>query len=262
MKISEVKELLSSMELKPLKSLGQNFLIDQNVIHKICAAEDLNSYDKVIEIGPGLGSLTRKFESFKEKVTLIELDKSLAAYWVKEGFNVLHQDALKYEWGGVQEKTILISNLPYQISSRLLIELFTLDHRVDAMVLMFQKEVGERIRATPEDKKTYGLLSIVCDLFWNVKTVVRAPRQCFYPSPEIESVVLSFHKKEGLEGVNRKDFVNHLKTLFAARRKKINTSFKKQNIEVKEEFKDLLQMRPDHLNPKEHLDLFKEISRG
>ena len=262
MKISEVKKLLSSMELKPLKSLGQNFLIDQNVIDKICNAENLDSYESIIEIGPGLGSLTRKFQTFKSKVTLIELDRALANYWMQEEFNVLHQDALKYEWGGVQEKTILISNLPYQISSRLLIELFTLDHKVDTMVLMFQKEVGERIRATPEDKKTYGLLSIVCDLFWDVKTVVRAPRQCFYPSPEIESVVLSFKKKDKLENENRKDFVNHLKMLFAARRKKINTSFKKKNIEVKEEFKDLLEMRPDHLTPKEHLDLFREISRG
>ena len=250
------------MKIKPLKSLGQNFLVDDNIIDKICNAHDLKTYKEIVEIGPGLGSLTRNFEPFKDKVTLIELDRSMAEYWEREGFHVCHQDALKYDWHGVQQGTVLISNLPYQISSRLLIELFTVGSGVEDMILMFQKEVGERIRALPEDKKVYGLLSIVCSLFWNVKTVTKASRHCFYPSPEIESVVLGFEKKDFPRDVDKKDFVNHLKVLFAARRKKISTSFKKKSIDVSEDFKPFLDMRPDHLSPEEHLNLFLEISRG
>jgi len=261
MKRDEVKNLLSELGIKPLKSLGQNFLIDENIVHKICSFKELNTFSHIFEIGPGLGSLTSKMEGFKEKLTLIELDRTLAGYWSNKGFEVLHSDALKFEWSKAPENSILISNLPYQISSRLLMELFMTPNNLDAMVLMFQKEVGERIRALPEDKKTYGLLSIICDLFWNVKTVAKAPGQCFYPPPEIESVVLGFEKKDFPAEINRKAFVNHLKMLFAARRKKIGGSFKKLKSELNEKALSYMDLRPDALNPQEHLELFMEIGK-
>ncbi|MGH1467749.1 MAG: 16S rRNA (adenine(1518)-N(6)/adenine(1519)-N(6))-dimethyltransferase RsmA [Bdellovibrionales bacterium] len=262
MKISEVKKLLEELEIKPLKSLGQNFLIDESIIQKICTYKDLPSFDRVIEIGPGLGSLTSNFEDFKNKVSLIELDRSLSEYWTNKGFDVHHQDALKFDWTSVGEKAMLISNLPYQISSRLLIELFCVGAPFDEMVLMFQKEVGERIKAEPEDKKQYGLLSIICQLGWSVRAVTKAPNRCFYPAPEIESVVLSFSKKP-LEGLRkRKAFVNHLKLLFGARRKKMNGVFKKYKLEWPEELKGYLEMRPDQINAEEHLKLYKFVEEN
>lgn len=261
MKKDEVKHLLAKLEIKPLKSLGQNFLIDENVVHKICNYRDLTTFSHLYEIGPGLGSLTSNMEGFKEKLTLIELDRTLAAYWLEKGFQVSHSDALKFEWSKTPKKSLLISNLPYQISSRLLMELFMTPNGLDTMVLMFQKEVGERIRALPQDKKTYGLLSIICNLFWNVKTVVKAPGQCFYPPPEIESVVLGFEKKEFPTDINRRAFVNHLKMLFASRRKKIGGSFKKTKSELNEKALSFMDLRPDALSPAEHLELFMEISK-
>jgi len=261
MKKDEVKRLLSLLEIKPLKSLGQNFLIDDNVVHKICSFKDVTSFSHIYEIGPGLGSLTINMDKAKDKLTLIELDRSLAAYWAEKDYEVLHSDALKFEWSKTPKNSLLISNLPYQISSRLLIELFVTENGLDTMVLMFQKEVGERIRALPEDKKTYGLLSIICSLFWRVKTVVKAPGQCFYPPPEIESVVLGFEKNNFPDDIDRKAFVSHLKMLFASRRKKIGGSFKKTKSEMSEKALSYMDLRPDALSPKEHLELFKEIAK-
>jgi len=261
MKKDEVRRLLAELEIKPLKSLGQNFLIDENVVHKICNFKDLSVFSHVYEIGPGLGSLTSNMDSVKDKLTLIELDRTLAAYWTEKNYEVLHSDALKFEWSKAPENSLLISNLPYQISSRILIELFITENGLNTMVLMFQKEVGERIRALPEDKKIYGLLSIICSLFWKVKTVVKAPGQCFYPPPEIESVVLGFEKNDFPENVDKKAFVNHLKKLFASRRKKIGGSFKKIKSEMSEKALSFMDLRPDALSPKEHLELFVEIAK-
>lgn len=259
MKAGEVKDLLRELEIKPLKSLGQNFLIDESIIQKICTYKNLEDYEQVIEIGPGLGSLTLNFEKFKEKIELIELDRSLAEYWRKKNFSVHHMDALKYDYNSVPENSMLISNLPYQISSRLLIEMFCLDLPFKDMILMFQKEVGDRIRAEPEDKKEYGLLSIICGLAWKVKTVTKAPNRCFYPSPEIESVVLNFEKKMTGEIKNKKAFVNHLKLLFGSRRKKMNAVFKKHQIDWPEDYKGYMEKRPDQITAQEHLRLYRFV---
>lgn len=261
MKASEVKALLSELEIKPLKSLGQNFLVNQDIISKILSFHDLKSSAHIIEIGPGLGSLTRPLikEMGLAKLDLIELDKKLAGYWADQGVQTHHTDALKYDWRAVNEDTTLVSNLPYQISSRLLIELFILNPSLKNMVLMFQKEVGDRIHAGPEDKKIYGLLSILCSLNWSVKRVTLVPKASFYPPPEIESLVLSFELKKDFDLKERRAFVEHLKLLFAARRKKIRALVKRSCKSLEGFDPNLLEKRPDHLEPKEHLDLFKMI---
>ncbi len=259
MKISQVKELLEELDIKPLKSLGQNFLVDEATIQKICSYKDFNNFNKIIEIGPGLGSLTNKFKDFKEKVFLVELDKTLSKYWISKGYNVYSIDALKFNWRGVGINEILISNLPYQISSRLLVELFCIGSPFKEMILMFQKEVGDRISAQPGDKKKYGFLSIICQLGWTVKAVTKVSNKCFYPSPEIESIVLSFSKKP-LKGLkNKKDFVNHLKSLFGARRKKMKGVFKKYKVKWPKELKHYLEKRPDQINADEHFILYQFI---
>ncbi len=263
MKISEVKELLRELGIKPLKSLGQNFLIDESIVQKICNHRELKNYEEIVEIGPGLGSLTSNFESFKDKVSLIELDRSLADYWSKKDFKVHHMDALKYDYKSIKENSLLISNLPYQISSRLLIELFCSGAPFKDMILMFQREVGDRIRAVPEDKKIYGLLSIVCELGWRARTVTKAPNRCFYPSPEIESVVLLFEKKPKLDEIqNKKAFVNHLKLLFGSRRKKMNSVFKRYKIQWPESYKPYMEKRPDQIDASEHLMLYSFVEKN
>jgi len=261
MRKEEVLKRLKEMDIKPLKSLGQNFLIDDQLINKICQFKDLKSFDYILEIGPGLGSLTEHLEAYKDKLRLVELDRSLAAFWTEKGFNVFHKDALKFDWESEgpskDETSLLISNLPYQISSRLLVELFCQDVKFDSMILMFQKEVGDRLRALPEDKKTYGLISVLSQLCWSIKTVTKAPKYAFFPSPEIESIVLSFSPKNGVNIDDKKGFVNFLKALFGARRKKISGTVKKLGFDVS--LGDLGDKRPDHLSPEELLELYKSI---
>jgi 16S rRNA (adenine1518-N6/adenine1519-N6)-dimethyltransferase len=259
MKIEEVRELLSQLQIKPLKSLGQNFLIDSSIIDKIVGYKNFEDYNQIVEIGPGLGSLTRRMDGVKDKLKLIELDKTLASYWAEQGFQVEHEDALKIDWSQLSKPSLLISNLPYQISSRLLVELFCKDAPFQDMVLMFQKEVGDRIKAEPENKKEYGLLSILCDLRWKVRTVTKAPHRAFFPAPEVESIVLSFERREELKLKNSKAFVRHMKELFGSRRKKMAKAFKKHNVDYSEKATTYFEMRPDQVSAKEHLMLYKEI---
>lgn len=259
MKISEVKNKLEKLSIRPLKSLGQNFLIDEDIIKKIIQSENIKNYKEVIEIGPGLGSLTKSLIPKAKVLKLIELDKTLADYWKNQGVEVYHLDALKFDWSKISTNTLLISNLPYQISSRILVELFCLDSKNElaAAVLMFQKEVGDRIQAEPDDKKEYGLISILCQLRWNIELVTRVSKSSFYPAPDVESLVLKFKPNNKIKetAFNHKDFVNHLKTLFSARRKKISSSLKKMPGDL-DLVKKYIELRPDHLTPEEHLDLY------
>jgi len=250
----EVLKMLEELKAKPLKSLGQNFLIDQNIINKIVEFPKTNYDLKLFEIGPGLGSLTKALYN-KEGLmpALIELDRSFANYWLDEGYEVYNQDALKFEWSDIKERSVLISNLPYQISSRLLLDLFISNPPIEQMVLMFQKEVGQRLRASLSDKKTYGLVSIIAQLNWDMEVITDVSSSAFFPRPEIESQVLFFSKKDKVMD-ERKAFVAHLKRLFNSRRKKIKSTLKTEAV-IDEE---TLNKRPDALTPNEHLDLFKK----
>lgn len=252
---AEVQAKLQELGIRPLKSLGQNFLVDKAIVAKIIEAGELSSHDKVTEIGPGLGSLTELLS--KEKLQLIELDKTLANYWSERGYNTHHGDALKFDWS--HASGLLISNLPYQISSRILVELFCQGCPFESMVLMFQREVGDRIKASPSDKKIYGLLSVVCQLGWEVRTVTKAPAPCFFPRPDVESVVLQFTPRERALD-DPKGFVSFLKALFGARRKKLSGIIKSKGYSLEGLDSGVLQARPDHLSPEELLGLYESLN--
>lgn len=241
------------MGAKPLKSLGQNFLIDDQVIERIVNFEKLDFEKDLIEIGPGLGSLTRAIYNYHGKLPkLIELDRSFSNYWIEEGYEVYNQDALKFDWSTLDKSTLLVSNLPYQISSRLILDLFVKNPPVDQMILMFQKEVGQRLRAYPEDKKTYGLTSVIAQLNWSMSVVTNVSPFAFFPKPDVDSQVLFFSKKDDFD-VDRKEFLSHLKKIFHSRRKKMRSSIKGVS-----GIDELLDKRPDALTSLEHLDLFKK----
>ena len=245
------------MGAKPLKSLGQNFLIDDQVISRIVGFPKIDYSKKIYEIGPGLGSLTREvYDKQGLLPTLIELDRSFAKYWSDEGYQVYNLDALKFDWSLVDTPSVLISNLPYQISSRLILDLFVKEPPFEQMILMFQKEVGQRLRALPEDKKTYGLTSVVAQLNWSMETVTNVSPSAFFPRPEVESQVLFFSKKPDVIS-DKRAFLNYLKKVFNSRRKKMKSTLK-EAAGLSGAVDELLQRRPDALSPSEHLDLFKK----
>ncbi|MES2854864.1 MAG: 16S rRNA (adenine(1518)-N(6)/adenine(1519)-N(6))-dimethyltransferase RsmA [Bdellovibrionota bacterium] len=217
---------LQELGVDPKRSLGQNFLISDHVVNKIMMAVKTAPFSEIIEVGPGLGAITEDILAVaKEKnvrLTLLELDRMFVGYWSnrEEDLRVIEGDALKVDWKSLSlaPQTIFVSNLPYQISSSLVIERSLEPAGITRMILMFQKEVAQRIGAkakTPE----YGLLTVIAQTFWETATVCDAGPGDFFPPPNVSSRVLVFRERPVIEGLDRQNFLKFAKAGFAQRRK-------------------------------------------
>ena len=244
------------------KSLGQNFLIDQNIIDKIIKIGNIEENKTVLEIGPGYGNLTRKITDKKpKKIFAIEKDKKLALF-LKNSFKdfdnikIINNDIFNIiENKNLGKNIIVFGNLPYNISTQILASLALLEKWppwYDNLILMFQKEVADRIVAK-KNSKNFGRLSILCNWRLEIKKHFNVSRNCFFPKPKINSKVLSFKPKKN----NRFNLKNpkHLETitrvLFSNRRKMINKNFAKLFRSDKSVAKDLnlnLNQRPEELS--------------
>lgn len=202
------------------KALGQNFLVSDHVIQKIIEATEsvLKKLEKksLIEIGPGLGAITDLLVQLNCQYQAIELDYSLFAYWQKNGIKVTHGDALQLNWAEF-DSDILVSNLPYQISSSIVIEKSLEPFHLKSMILMFQKEVAQRIRAVPQTEH-YGMLSVIAQEFWKIETVCDAGPRDFSPPPKIASRVLQFTRLES-DISDPKKYLAFVKQCFHQRRR-------------------------------------------
>jgi 16S rRNA (adenine1518-N6/adenine1519-N6)-dimethyltransferase len=184
------------MEHRAKKRFGQNFLRDRNVVDQIVAAAGLSQQDRVLEIGPGLGALTERLLPLAGSVAVMEVDNDLVGRLRESGAAslIIHQgDALRLCWDELltDPPYKLVANLPYNISSQILFKI--LDHRLlfQRLVLMFQKEVGDRLCATPGGKE-YGILSVLCQLHFEMRRVTVVAPGAFVPVPKVHSVVLAF----------------------------------------------------------------------
>ena len=210
---------------RPRKRFGQNFLKDKNVIAATIAAAELSRDDHVLEIGPGQGALTDQMISRVARLDIIEIDRDLATFFQArpEPHLTVHVgDALRLDWAKIllNPPYKLVANLPYNISSQILFKMIDHRHLIERMVLMFQKEVGDRLRAQP-GSKDYGALTVLCQLWFDVKSVVLVPPAAFYPPPKVMSEVLCFTKREHprAEVDNASFFARVVKAAFAQRRK-------------------------------------------
>ena len=168
----------------------------------------------MVEIGPGLGALTDILIQSDFKYQAIELDKSLFDYWKEQGLDIINEDALRINWSTIQAET-LVSNLPYQISSSIVIDRSVEPCNIQSMVLMFQKEVAQRIRAQAKTD-AYGLLSVIAQEFWNIETVCDAGPKDFSPPPKVASRVLKFSLKPN-DIENRSHYLRFVKMCFQQR---------------------------------------------
>ncbi len=221
------QKILSRMEelgIQPKRSLGQNFLVSSNVVNKIVEASEPEKFYKVFEIGPGLGALTDDLKEKNSNLTLIEYDRTFAEFWRSQGLDVNELDALKMQWQEMawdEGSYLLVSNLPYQISSRLVVDLSTQNPSFERMTLMFQKEVAQRIQAQAGTAE-YGLLTVVAQVAWRIRLVLEAGAVDFMPKPNVASRVLLFDRREPrLEGADYPSFLKFLKICFQNRRKKL-----------------------------------------
>ena len=193
----EARAALRESASRPKKKLGQHFLVHEGVINAILRLLDLSAEDEVVEIGPGLGFLTRRLVQLARKVRAIEVDVALVE-WLRKSplgshpaFDLVHGDVLKVNLSDILPayKIKLVANLPYNISTPVLFRLFDLRSRFSFLVLMVQREVAERMAASP-GTKSYGTLSVWCQIHGQILDRVFVSPEAFFPRPRVKSTVL------------------------------------------------------------------------
>ena len=217
---------------KPKKSLGQNFLHDRNIISKIIDAAKIDNTDEVLEIGPGTGNLTRLIiDKNPKKIYVIEKDSTLAKDLKKRFLNkidVIIKDILKIsDEFYLEKKFLILGNLPYNISTKILSN-FCLNNKlnVSKMILMFQKEVAERIIAKVNSKE-YSRITILSNWKFDIKKIIDVKPNSFSPKPKVHSSILEFTpKKKVYEIKNPKNLEKITKVFFSQRRKMIKKPIK------------------------------------
>lgn len=218
-RLKKIKEQLAELGISPKRSLGQNFLIGDSTINKIVDAVKKQSPTTLVEVGPGLGAITEELLKLECPFQVIELDRAFSQMWRERGVNVTEGDAIKIDWSSLslQEGSGLVSNLPYQIGGHIVVDRSVQPYGLQFMVLMFQKEVAQRIMAQPSTSD-YGFLSIVAQSFWELSIVAEAGPGQFYPPPNVSSRVLMFQRKP--QAVEKpEEFVGFVKSAFSQRRK-------------------------------------------
>ena len=215
---------------RPRKRFGQNFLRDQHVLDRIVHAAELQAGDRILEIGPGAGALTNRLLETGLPVLAVEIDRDLGAALQErsdKNLTVFVGDVLRMDWAKLLSDPPykLIANLPYNISSQILFRV--LEHRrlFKLLVLMFQKEVGERLIAEA-GSRDYGILSVLMQAWFKIDRVVKVPPKAFYPPPKVDSVVLSLAPLTAphIELHDAELFRRLVRGAFAQRRKTLRNS--------------------------------------
>lgn len=226
---SDVRTLLDEMDFKPSRILGQNFLIDGNILRILLDLADLKPTDRVLEIGPGLGVLTEPLLARVAEVVAIEKDdvlhERLATLWPATApLRLLHADALEVDLGGLLAGGVnkVVANLPYSVGSRLLVELAHAAQRPERMVVTVQREVADRITAAP-DSRDFGVLSVFLQLDYEAFLRKRVSRSCFFPPPQVESALVELRRRpQRVEVLHSDDKFHQLvRACFAHRRKQL-----------------------------------------
>lgn len=199
----KTQELVKKYNFKFSKSLGQNFLIDDSVLNDIVNGADVNGEDFIIEIGPGVGTLTAQLLNKAKKVTSIELDNDLIPILQQElgnhpNFSLIHKDALKVDFNEVigDEKSVkLVANLPYYVTTPIIVNLLKNKYNFKSLTIMIQKEVAERMDAEPNCKE-YGSLSLLVQYYCDTKIIRKVAPSSFMPRPKVESIVIRLDRLE------------------------------------------------------------------
>ena len=247
------------MKILPKRSLGQNFLIDENILNIITELGNINNEDLVLEVGPGTGNLTQKILEKKPKnFTVIEKDKKLVDF-LKKKFNkkidIINEDVLKFSYEkNLNKRIIVFGNLPYNISTQILskwIKIKKLENFCKKFVLMFQKEVADRIIAK-DNSKNYGRLSIISNWKMNVKKIMDIDPNSFKPIPKVKSSILTFEPKKNYYKIQDGKNLEHITNVFFnQRRKMIKKPMKvlfKDFEEISKELSLDLNLRPQNLS--------------
>ncbi len=233
--LEETRKLLRQFDLRARKGLAQHFLTSRNIQHKIVTAAELNPDDVVMEVGPGLGVLTRELVQQAGKVIAVELDNKLAAI-LKESlsgyknFTVINRDIMEIEPGALfkeqspkRKNYKVVANLPYYITSAVLRHFLEATIKPELLVIMVQKEIAQAITAKPGKM---SLLAVSVQFYGKPKVITYVPPECFYPSPKVESAVLriDLYPKPAVDVSDVDSFFRLVRAGFTASRKQITNS--------------------------------------
>lgn len=247
--------------VKPKKNLGQHFLRDQNIARKI--VDNLGAVvPDVLEVGPGMGVLTRYLLQRPElKVHVVEIDQESVQY-LHQNFpelkeNIFAEDFLKFDVTSFFPGNFsIIGNFPYNISSQIFFRVLEFRRRIPEVVGMVQKEVAERISAGP-GSKTYGILSVLLQAFYNIEYLFTVSEQVFVPPPKVKSAVIKLTRNSVTElACNEKLFFKVVKTAFNQRRKMLRNSLKEMSESIPAEF---AEKRPEQLSVADFVKLTDAI---
>ena len=250
--------------VKPKKHLGQHFLTDENIARKIVTSLSAKT-NKVLEIGPGKGILTKYlFEADFENFIVIEIDNEYVSY-LKRIFpefqdKIVQADFLKYDLQSAFSADFsVIGNFPYNISSQILFRVLEYRDKVNEVVGMFQKEVAERIASPPGSKK-YGILSVLMQAFYNIEMLFTVNENVFHPPPKVKSAVIRLTRNE-ITKLNCDEhlFFNVVKTAFNQRRKTLRNSLKKFQFKESDQFGNILSRRAEQLEVNDFIFLTKNV---
>ena len=237
---STIREIKEKYGFRLTKSLGQNFLTDKNIIDRIIEGAQIGENDLVIEIGPGIGVITYETSIAARKVIAVEIDRNLIPILAetlaeRDNIEVVNRDILKTDVNALIaearekdpaiEKVRIIGNLPYYITTPIIMKLLEEAVCADGITVMMQKEVADRIKA-PAGNKTYGALSVAVQYYCEVEGVVNVPKEVFVPQPKVDSAVLNLkiRKEKPVELMDDQVFFQVVKAGFGQRRKTLNNS--------------------------------------
>lgn len=247
----ETMFILKKYNISANKSLGQNFLIDDNVIENIVESANITKDDLVIEIGPGLGTLTARLLEKAKKVIAIELDNRMIhilndRFSLYENFELINEDVLKVDLQKLilenkAQKVKVVANLPYYITTPIIMKLLEDKLEIESITVMVQKEVAKRLTAKPGDKLS-GAITYSVNYYCEPEEVVVVPNSSFIPEPEVESEVikLNLRKEPPVQIKNEEIFFKLIKASFMQRRKTLINGVTNSGLMSKEECKEIL----------------------
>ena len=229
---SRTKEILAKHGFSVKKSLGQNFIVDANILVNIVAAAGLDKDTNVVEVGPGIGALTEHLARASKEVVAFEIDDRLLPVLADtlspyDNVEIVHTDVLKANLAEIltprlnlEERLMVVANLPYYITTPIIMHFLESEVRIDGLVIMTQKEVGDRITAAP-GTKAYGSLSIAIQYYMEAEIAFIVPKTVFVPQPNVDSAIIKLTRREQPSVIvkNEKIFFQVARAAFVQRRK-------------------------------------------
>lgn len=255
------------MNVRAKKHLGQHFLKDENIAEKIANTLSFEGYSKVLEIGPGMGVLTKFLLDKKGTTYVIEIDPEsvdyLKANYLGLSDRIIEKNFLKFDLTTIfnKEQFAVIGNFPYNISTQIVFKTLEMRDQIPEFSGMFQKEVAERI-CRKEGSKVYGILSVLTQAFYDAEYLFTVPPQVFSPPPKVDSGVLRLKRKENYKlKCDEKFFFKVVKTSFNQRRKTLRNSLKSFNLSDKLKANVIFDKRPEQLSVEAFIELTDLIEK-